>query len=90
MIGQCDACLFEVLLLKLQKSKRRWFQRLRGRSVHPLLKAYELFCSTSNGDVTSCLSSPMRLEDAGVGARYFCCVGCLFIAMKSRCTSSGT
>ena len=52
---------------------------MRGRLVHPLLKAYELFCSTSNGDVTSCLSSPMRLEDAGVGARYFCCVECLFI-----------
>lgn len=72
MVGQCDARLFEVLLLKLQKSKKK-------RSVCPLLKAYELFCSTSNGDVTSCLSSPMRLEDAGVGARYFYYVECLFI-----------
>jgi hypothetical protein len=76
MVGQCDTCLFEVILLKLQTSKKK---RLRGRSVHPLLKAYELFCSTSNGDVTSCLSSPMRLEDAGVGARYFYYVECLFI-----------
>lgn len=52
---------------------------MRGRLVHPLLKAYGLFCSTSNSDVTSFLSPPMRLEDACVGARYFCCVGCLFV-----------